>query len=172
VDAVTGGVPQSSCFASLLSGCESMAYPLILYDGVCGLCNRFVQFVLRHDRKAIFRFASLQGPLAARILSRASPAELDTVYVVPNFDPENSAVEAQLNGARLSRSNAVLFVLRELGGFCRALAFAFRLCPRFLRDWGYRIIARHRYRTFGRYPACPLPEERVRNRFVDLSPRL
>ncbi len=151
-----------------------MAYPLILYDGVCGLCNRFVQFVLRHDTKSTFRFASLQSSLAACILTGADarPSALDTIYVVTNFDPENPAVNLQPDTKLLSRSNAVLFVLRELGGFWRATAAVLRLCPRFVRDWGYRVIARNRYRTFGRYEVCPLPEKSMRNRFVESSPDL
>jgi len=65
-----------------------MPPPILLYDGVCGLCNRLVQFILRRDRNAVFRFASLQSALAARILTRhgANPRDLDTVAVVVNHD--------------------------------------------------------------------------------------
>jgi len=145
-----------------------MANPLILYDGVCGLCNRFVQFVLRHDRRGVFRFASLQSPLAARILAAraANPGMLDTVYVIQDFDPEESAIQSQT--ALLSRSNAVLFILHELDGAWRVVAVMLRLVPRFILDWGYRQIAGNRYRIFGRYEVCPLPEPRVRSRFLDL----
>src|SRR5271166_5435150 len=113
-------------------------HPILLYDGVCGLCNRFIVFILRRDRDAIFRFAWLQGALGAGILARngANPSELDTVYVV--LDPE--LPEERL----LSRSNAVLFVLKQLGGFWRTAAFVVRLLPRFVRDWGYNLVARRR----------------------------
>ncbi len=150
-----------------------MPNPLILYDGVCGLCNRFVQFVFRHDRKAIFRFVSLQSPLAARILSAhgASAIDLDTVYVIRNFDPAHPdlAKPEKETGAQalLSRSDAVMFVLHELGGLWRALALVLRCFPRFIRDWAYRVIAGNRYRIFGRYPICPVPDPSVRNRFLD-----
>lgn len=146
----------------------SNACPLILYDGVCGMCNRFVQFVLRHDRRGTFRFASLQSPCAARILAAcgANPGALDTVYVIPNFDPEGSAGPSQTDF--LSRSDAVLFVLHELGGLWRAVAIALRWMPRFIRDWGYRVIAGNRYRIFGRHPTCPVPDPSVRSRFLDL----
>jgi predicted DCC family thiol-disulfide oxidoreductase YuxK len=145
-----------------------MAYPLILYDGVCGLCNRFVRFVLRHDRRGIFRFASLQSPLASRILAAhaANPEKLDTVYVVPDFNPEKSANYSQTD--LLSRSDAALFVLHELRGAWRTAAILLRFVPRFLRDWGYRQIAGNRYRIFGRYEVCPIPESSVRSRFLDL----
>ena len=64
-----------------------MSHPILLYDGVCGLCNRFVQFILRRDRDAVFRFAALQSAFAATILARhgANPSALDTVYVVVNL---------------------------------------------------------------------------------------
>jgi predicted DCC family thiol-disulfide oxidoreductase YuxK len=99
--------------------------PLLLYDGVCGLCNRFVQFILRHDRDAGFKFASLQSPLATRILSRhaANPSDLDTVYVVLNHELPDERL--------LSRSDAVIFVLKQLGTPWAAAASLMQLLPRF-----------------------------------------
>ena len=87
-----------------------MSHPILLYDGVCGLCNRFVQCILHRDRNDIFRFASLQSALAARILTRhnASPTDLDTVYVVLNHELPDEYL--------LSRSAAVVFVLKQLPG--------------------------------------------------------
>jgi predicted DCC family thiol-disulfide oxidoreductase YuxK len=143
-------------------------HPILLYDGVCGLCNRFVQFILRHDRNAIFRFASLQSALASRILARhnLNPSDLDTVYVVVNPDSQNP------NGAStellLSRSDAALFVLKRLSAPWPAVAFMLQLLPNFLRDSAYNAIARRRYRVFGRSAACPLPAPQDRNRFLDL----
>ena len=136
--------------------------PLLLYDGVCQLCNRLVQFILRRDRHAIFRFAALQSPLAARILTRhgLNPADLDTVYVVFNHDQPDESL--------FSRSDALLFALQQLGSIWQPAAFILKLLPRPLRDWAYRLVARHRYRIFGRYQACPLPSEDARSRFLDL----
>jgi predicted DCC family thiol-disulfide oxidoreductase YuxK len=134
------------------------ANPVLLYDGVCGLCNRLVQFVLKHDRKAQFHFASLQSAYAARILQRHNldADDLDTVYLVEE------------SGARVSaRSEAVISVLRELGGFWKAVADALRLFPKWLRDWGYDVVARNRYRIFGKYEICPLPEKKYQGRFLD-----
>ena len=138
-----------------------MPYPILLYDGVCGLCNRLVQFTLRSDRSAVFRFASLQSALAARILARhgADPGDLDTVYVVVNHDRPDEYL--------LSRSDAVLFVLKELGGVWRVDVFLLRLIPKFLRDWAYNVVAQHRYRVFGKSEVCILPGERDRGRFLD-----
>jgi len=144
-----------------------MPHPIILYDGVCGLCNRLNQFVLRHDREGIFRFASLQSPLAARILALhgANPQDLDTVYVVLNHDLTK---EAQADERLLPRSDAVIYVLKRLGGIWRLLGLYLQLVPRFLRDWEYRVIARKRYRAFGRFETCPLPSAETRDRFLDV----
>lgn len=139
-----------------------MSNELLLYDGVCGLCNRGVQFVLRHDAKGRFRFASLQSEFAKRVLARhgVKVADLDTVYVVVNGGSADESL--------LARSDAVLFVLREIGGLWRAGAWLLNWVPRRIRDWGYGWIARHRYRIFGRYDTCPIPGERERARFLDL----
>src|ERR1039458_3720990 len=87
-----------------------MSHPILLYDGVCGLCNRIVQFTLRRDRNAFFRFASLQSAFTAAILARhgADPSDLNTFYVVVNHELPNESL--------LSRSDAGIFVLKELPG--------------------------------------------------------
>jgi predicted DCC family thiol-disulfide oxidoreductase YuxK len=143
-----------------------MPPPILLYDGVCGLCNRLVQFVLRHDRNSLFRFVSLQSALAARILARhgADPHDLDTVYVAIDYDPARADPGERL----LVRSEAVIFVLEQLRGIWTLLGFLMRIVPRPLRDWKYRLVARYRYRVFGRYETCPLPRREDCDRFLDL----
>jgi predicted DCC family thiol-disulfide oxidoreductase YuxK len=145
-----------------------MPHPILLYDGVCGLCNRFVQFILRRDRNAIFRFASLQSDFASGILARHSvnPSDLDTVYVVVN--PDSQGLNQESKELLLCRSDAALFVLKQLRRPWRSVAFLLQLLPKFLRDSTYNAIARRRYRIFGRYDACPTPSTQDRNRFVDL----
>jgi len=139
-----------------------MPRPILLYDGVCRLCNRLTQFILWQDHNAVFQFASLQSPFTARILGRhdASPADLDTVYVVLNYN--------QANESLLPRSDAILFVLYKLGGLWRFTGRLLALLPHSLRDWAYRLVARNRYRIFGRYDSCPIPSPSTRNRFLDL----
>jgi predicted DCC family thiol-disulfide oxidoreductase YuxK len=134
---------------------------ILLYDGVCGLCNRFVQFILRHDRNAIFRFASLQNPFAARILARhgINPTDLDTFYVVLDYDLPNESL--------LSRSDAVAFVLKQLGGPWSPAAHLLQLLPKFLRDPAYNAVARHRHRIFGRLDVCTVPRDADHKRFLD-----
>jgi predicted DCC family thiol-disulfide oxidoreductase YuxK len=134
------------------------ANPILLYDGVCGLCNRLVQFVLKRDASGHFRFAPLQSDFASRILRQhgLDPDDLDTVYLVEQPGQHVTA-----------RSDAVISVLRKLGGLWPAAALLLRALPKSLRDWGYDIIARNRYRIFGKHDICPLPEEKYQHRFLD-----
>jgi predicted DCC family thiol-disulfide oxidoreductase YuxK len=139
----------------------SHSNPVILYDGVCVLCNRLVHFVLQHDSQDRFRFASLQSNFAAAILRRhqAAPGDLETVYVVLNH--------AQSGERLASQSDAVVIILRELGGGWNVLSLALRVLPGWLRNWGYNLVARNRYRIFGKYEACPIPGEKDRRKFLD-----
>jgi predicted DCC family thiol-disulfide oxidoreductase YuxK len=140
----------------------SKATAIILYDGVCGLCNRGVRFVLRRDCKCVFRFASLQSAAGREILARhglkAEP--LDTFYVIPDYGLAGERV--------LSKSSAAIYAAERLGGVWKAAAVLWVLPPR-IRDLAYDMVARHRYRLFGRYDTCPLPEARYRDRFIDVS---
>jgi predicted DCC family thiol-disulfide oxidoreductase YuxK len=136
--------------------------PIILYDGICGLCNRLVQFLLKRDKRGRLRFASLQSDFAAKVLRRhgIDPTDLDTLHVVENYEQSNERV--------LQRSNAILRAARELGGFWAISASVARVLPRFLRDAVYRLVAQNRYRVFGKYDTCLLPEPNQRSRFLDL----
>ena len=140
----------------------SESNPIVLYDGVCGLCNRLVQFLLKHDREGRLRFASLQSDFAAKVLGRHGfdPKDLDTVHVIENYDQPDERVS--------QRSDAILRAGRELGGFYGASATIARVVPRPLRDLVYRLVATNRYRMFGKYDACMLPDPDQRSRFLDL----
>ena len=136
---------------------------LVLYDGVCGLCDHFVQFLLRIDRPGRLRFAALQGAIGTQVLTRTGRADhsLSTVVVVANYlSPEEFI---------LDRSDAALFAIASAGGVYRA-ARALRLVPRVIRDTVYNLIARFRYRIFGRFDRCPIPSAATRARFLDVAP--
>jgi predicted DCC family thiol-disulfide oxidoreductase YuxK len=161
-----------------------MVQPILLYDGVCALCNRFVEFILQRDHAGIFRFASLQSALAGRILGRhgANPTDMDTVYVVIDYELADERL--------LSRSDTLIFVLKHLGEagcdrrkggseasalsktvFVRgwkALAFLLELAPKSLRDAIYNFVARRRYGIFGRSEICTMPRDHDPSRFLDL----
>ena len=137
--------------------------PIILYDGVCGLCNRLVQFLLKHDKQGRLRFASLQSEFAERVLTRhgIDSKDLDTVQVVVNYERPEERV--------LGRSDAILRAGKELGMPWNVLATIARIVPRALRDVVYRFVARNRYHVFGKSETCMLPDPKQRHRFLDLS---
>ena len=134
---------------------------IILYDGVCGLCNGFVAFVWPRDRQRRFRFAPLQGATARAILARhgRDATALDTVILV--VDPDGPSERL------LDRSTAGLYVLAGLGGGWRVVATLLGWLPRPLLDVAYRVLARNRYRLFGRLDACPVPGPEHRERFIE-----
>jgi predicted DCC family thiol-disulfide oxidoreductase YuxK len=128
-----------------------------LYDGLCGFCNGTVRYVLAHDRHGSMRFAPLQGEFAAGVFSRHPELhDLDSLVLVENA----SGVERVW-----VQSDALLRIAAYLGGGFRVVRLL-RIVPRFLRDAGYALFARFRYRWFGRYDACPLPPPDVRARFL------
>lgn len=131
--------------------------PILLYDGLCGFCDGAVQFILKRDVHRRMYFAPLQGPTATKILSRRPElADVDSLILVE---------EAGARERAYARSEAVLRIVRYLGGAWPLLS-VLRIVPAFIRNWGYDIFARYRYRVFGRYDACPLPPPEIRARFL------
>ena len=134
---------------------------LILYDGVCHLCDRLNRFVLPRDPEGVFRFASIQSATGSRILQAngKNPRDLDTLYVVRNYEFEDSML--------LAKATAGLFVLGTLGWPWRT-ATVLRILPTSLLNWGYDRIAKNRYRIFGRHESCLMPSPEYKGRFVDV----
>jgi predicted DCC family thiol-disulfide oxidoreductase YuxK len=132
---------------------------VIVFDGVCVLCNGWVRFLLRHDRRKRYRFAAMQGEAGRALLARHGLDPDDPVsFLLIEYD----------RGAtpRVSTdTTAIRRVLAGLGGFWR-LAHLAALLPTFVRDPLYRLIARNRYRLFGRHDACMVPSEEDRARFL------
>jgi predicted DCC family thiol-disulfide oxidoreductase YuxK len=129
--------------------------PLLLYDGVCALCNGAVTFVLKRDRSQTTRFAPLTGETAARFL--AGHPELADI---------DSMIWIDASGRPFTRSAAAIAIARQVGGVWSTLAAAASLVPSSLRDAVYDLVARVRYRLFGRYDACPVPPSEHRSRFL------
>jgi predicted DCC family thiol-disulfide oxidoreductase YuxK len=144
--------------AQLLSGAQGRH--LVLYDGVCGLCRRLLQFLLRHDHRRVFSFASLQSQVGQSIVERSggNPGELTSFYVVADYQTAASRV--------FTRSDAALFVAGALGWPWKA-AQLLRFAPRGIRDRAYDLVARGRYRLFGRFDRCLIPSPEFRSRFID-----
>ncbi|HEX8242141.1 MAG TPA: thiol-disulfide oxidoreductase DCC family protein [Longimicrobium sp.] len=128
--------------------------PLVLYDGTCGLCNRSVQLILRNDRRGRFRFAALQSDAGRALLARHGlpPDRMDTVVLVED-------------GRAFTRSRAALRIARRMDAPWPAL-WPLAIIPRAVSDFFYGLVARHRYRLFGRTDACMLPPPEVRARFL------
>ena len=141
-----------------------MAGAIIFYDGLCGLCNRLNMFILQRDGEGRFRFAALQSDFAQKALApyRVDTSDLKSVYVLVDYRLPTEHL--------LTRSQAVLHVLREMGGFSRLVSLL-RLLPDWLLNFGYDLIARNRYRLLGRYESCPLPKPEWRERFIEASVR-
>ena len=126
---------------------------IIYFDGFCGLCNGFVDFVRARDRARIFRFAPLQGITARKRFG--DPGQVDPTTIVLEMD-----------GVTYERSTAALRILSALGGIW-SFAAVLRLVPRFIRDAVYDWVARHRYGWFGRRDTCRLPTAEERAVFLD-----
>src|SRR3989442_1250838 len=128
---------------------------IILFDGVCNLCNRFVQFVLKHDKQNLFRFASLQSSYGESLQAHFGATDIlpDSIIL---FDGEKI----------YTASTAILKILKELNSFW-SLAYACIVIPRPIRDIVYKSIAKTRYRIFGKRDSCMIPKKNVQNRFID-----
>jgi predicted DCC family thiol-disulfide oxidoreductase YuxK len=126
----------------------------VLFDGACGLCTASVRFLIRHDRRAVLRFASLQS---------ATGQSLCRSHGIP---PERLATLILIRGSEAyQRSDALIATARSLGGWWRMWT-VLRVVPHPLRDWAYTLVAKHRYQWFGRCDACLMPTDDLRTRFL------
>ncbi len=132
---------------------------LLLYDGVCALCNGIVQFLMKHDRLDKFRYAPLQSGLGREVLARFDSHNLpDGVMLLTDaLTPREHLYQ---------RSDAVAACLQQLSAPWRVVGRVLSLVPRRLREWGYGVVARFRYRLFGRYDTCPVPPPEQRSRLL------
>ncbi len=128
---------------------------VILFDGVCNLCNASVNFIIKHDKKERFIFASLQSDVAKEILLHfpAKKNKLDSVLLV-----ENEVI--------YDKSTAALLISSKLSGIFKLLSI-FKLIPKFIRDAIYDFIAKNRYAWFGKKETCMLPAPEIKNRFLE-----
>ena len=140
---------------------DAASHSIVLYDGVCGLCNRLNQFLLKRDRHDSLRFASLQSDFGRAVLGahNLNASDLDTVYVVLNHGTADEKV--------LARSEAIIHVVRQLGGIWRAISVG-KLLPHQLRNAIYNLVARNRYRIFGKSESCMLPDPQHRQKFIEI----
>lgn len=127
---------------------------IILFDGVCNLCNSSVQFVIRHDKKQIFTFSSLQSEFGQKTLNKNG------------LDPNNFSSFLYLENNTLhTKSSASLRVSKELSGIIKLL-YIFIVIPKPIRDWIYSIVAKNRYKWFGKQDSCWIPTPELKSRFI------
>ncbi|MEO7982628.1 MAG: thiol-disulfide oxidoreductase DCC family protein [Bacteroidota bacterium] len=129
--------------------------PLILFDGVCNFCNYWVNFAIRHDRKKALRFSTIQGETAKKLLPayHISTTSLSSVIFIDK-------------GKIYTQSSAALRICRHLDGGWK-LFYGFFILPKTLRDAVYNIIARNRYKWFGKQESCRVPTPALKERFLD-----
>lgn len=126
---------------------------IIFFDGVCGLCNSSVNWLMKRDKKGIFKFATLQGETAQQALPKEFTQELNSFIYLKN-------------GTILSQSDAALNALQELGKGWSVLAKFLFLFPKGLRDIVYNYVAKHRYKWFGKKSECRIPTPEERSKFL------
>jgi predicted DCC family thiol-disulfide oxidoreductase YuxK len=134
---------------------ENQLTHIILFDGVCNLCNSSVQFIIRHDKKNRFRFASLQSDFGQNQLIK---------YQIDSKNTD-SFIYIKSDHAYI-KSTAGLLVLKDLGGLWK-LPFLFIVFPKTLRDWIYDLIAKNRYKLFGKKESCMVPTPDLKSRFIN-----
>lgn len=132
---------------------------IILFDGVCNLCNSSVQFVIKRDKKDVFRFASLQSEVGQRMLKERSIDSSQT----------DSIVLIEPNVAYYTRSSAAIEIAKEIGGLWSLLSVFNYILPESIRDSIYNFIAKNRYKWFGKKENCPLPTNEQKKKFIEQS---
>lgn len=127
---------------------------IILFDGVCNLCNSAVTFIIKRDSNDSFRFASLQSDTGRTLLKKHAidPILTDSIILIDNEKVSD-------------KSSAALRIARELKGTIRVL-YLFIILPKFIRDRIYDFIARNRYRWFGKKSSCMIPTTNLKNKFL------
>jgi predicted DCC family thiol-disulfide oxidoreductase YuxK len=128
---------------------------VILFDGVCNMCNWFVQFIIKRDKKNIFQFASLQSNYGTSFLKHFGLTDkgLDTVMV---YDGKEL----------ITQSDATIRILTSLGSIWKA-AIIFKIVPHFIRNRIYTLLAKRRYSLFGKRDSCMVPDEKIKGKFLD-----
>lgn len=144
---------------------------VFLYDGLCGLCDGAVQFIIARDKRRTLKFAALQGDYAHGIMQRHPEVHgIDSLmFVRTRHDAINDASDHALKVSEtvLMRSDATIAIGYYLGGIWGVVSTLTRLIPRPFRDWAYDRVASIRFRMFGRLDACRIPSAEERQRFLD-----
>ncbi|MDT0558821.1 DCC1-like thiol-disulfide oxidoreductase family protein [Ichthyenterobacterium sp. W332] len=128
---------------------------LILFDGVCNLCNSSVIYVIKHDKKDLFRFAPLQSKVGKAVIAK---------YNIDTSKTDSILLYSEEFGLKI-KSSAAIAIVSKLG-FPRNLIVIFRILPTFIRNWFYDFIAKNRYKWYGKKDACMIPTPELKNKFL------
>ena len=127
--------------------------PIILFDGVCNFCNGAVQFIIKHDKRGIFQFASLQSSIGKELIeTKPGLKDLDSVILIQN-------------GIVKTESTAALQISKKLDGWPK-IFYIFIVIPAPIRNYFYKLFASNRYRLFGKSETCMIPTKEIRDRFL------
>ena len=129
-------------------------HQVVLFDGVCNLCNSSVQFIIKNDKKGVFKFAPLQGTFGKGIINKH---QIDTTQT-------DSIILLTKNGLKI-KSTAALYISKALK-FPLNLLFVFIIVPVFIRDGVYNVVAKNRYKWFGKKEVCMIPTPELKNKFL------
>ena len=146
--------PQPFIIVSALDLSISYTHPVVLFDGVCNLCNGVVQFIIKKDKKSKFRFASLQSEFGQLVLQHFNLPQTEF----------NSFIYLE-NRKLFTKSNAALRLAKRLGG-AWSLLDGFMVGQPFIRNGAYHCVARNRYKWYGKQETCWLPTPDLKNRFI------
>lgn len=130
-----------------------MSSPIILFDGVCNFCNNRVNFIIKQDKKKVFLFTPLQSETGKKYIEQFHLENKDSFILIHN-------------DRYYLRADASIMIAKHLGGYWLPVYYFLKIIPRFIRDGVYKIIARNRYRWFGKKDSCMIPAEEVRERFL------
>lgn len=130
---------------------------IIMFDGVCNLCNNSINFVIKHDKNTVFRYASLQSNVGQKLIQEynVDNTSLDSILLI---DPNAKKY--------YYKSTAALRIAKQLSGLYPLLS-VFLIFPKLVRDWFYDIIAKNRYKWFGKEESCMIPTQELRSLFID-----
>jgi len=129
---------------------------LILFDGVCNLCNSTVQYVIKHDKKDVFRFAALQSDIGKKIINE---------YKIDTGKTDSILLYSKNKGLK-SKSTAALHIAIHLG-FPNNIMGVFIIIPAFIRNWVYNYIAKNRYKWYGKKESCMIPSPELKSKFLE-----
>jgi len=130
------------------------SHKIILFDGVCNLCNASVNFVIQRDKNDVFRFAALQSDIGKKNISEFNINPLDTDSIIL-IDGNKCYI----------KSTAALYITKSLSG-AYPLLFGFIIVPRFIRNWVYDYVAKNRYKWYGKKESCMIPTKELKEKFL------